>query len=260
MTLRSSSRPGGGGTVPSNWACERRTLHNRWVTREFGWVGSADTGAASWLAPYPYPYDTPVGAWLADRYPHVLQIMHPAYQWHGAHRDPTPVSWSQIAAARGTRLTPGMSFYAAGRLEGPNETVDGVFDMRPEAGSIPPEWIDAVYDHLDDAHMGLLWGGWGTFVDVEIRGAARVRDEAGWEYLVLSATRAIGEHTFVSRTPNFWWPEDHSWCAVCRHGHRRGRHPRGVHGSRAAGSDPRRPTDGDTAALSLTGLPAGQPS
>ncbi len=59
--------------------------------------------------------------------------------------------------------------------------------------------------------MGLLWGGWRTFVDA---GAARVRDEAGWEYLVPSATREIDEPTFASRTPNFWWPEDHSWCAA----------------------------------------------
>ncbi len=151
---------------------------------------------------------------MADRYRHVLQIMHPAYQWCGPDRDPTPVSWTQIADARGTRLKPGMSFYDVGRLDGPDETVAGVFDMRPDAGSIPPEWIDVVYEHLYDAHMGLLWGGWGTFVDVEIRGAARVGDTAGWEYLVLSTTREIDEHTFVSRTPNFWWPEDRSWCAA----------------------------------------------
>ncbi|WP_156112017.1 hypothetical protein [Prescottella defluvii] len=86
--------------------------------------------------------------------------------------------------------------------------------MRPEAGSLPSEWIGAVYEHLDDAHMGLLWAGWGTFVDVEITGATRVGDPAGWEYVVLSATRVIDEHTFVARTPNFWWPEDRSWCAA----------------------------------------------
>lgn len=184
------------------------------VTRSFGWVGCGDAGAVSWLAPYPYPYDAPSGGWLAGRYPHVLQILHPAYQWHSFDPDPTPVSWAQIAAARGTQLSPGMSFSEVGCLEGPDETVDGVFDMRPEAGSLPAEWIDVVYEHLNDAHMALLWGGWGTFVDVEIRGAARVSDEAGWEYLVLSATRAIDEHTLLSRTPNFWWNEDRSWCAA----------------------------------------------
>ncbi|MGF7120534.1 hypothetical protein [Rhodococcus sp. BE178] len=89
-----------------------------------------------------------------------------------------------------------------------------MFDMRPEAGSIPPERIGAVSEHLHDAHMGLLWGRWGTLVDEEIIGAARIRDEAGWEYLVLTATREIGQHTMVSRTPNFWWPDDRWWCAA----------------------------------------------
>ncbi|WFR71211.1 hypothetical protein P9209_18480 [Prescottella defluvii] len=184
------------------------------MTREFGWIGSSDTRAASWLAPYPYPYDTPVGGWLADRYTHVLQILHPAYRWHDSDTDPSPVSWAQIAAASGTQLKPGVGFSEVGRLQGPDETVDGVFDTRPEASSIPAEWIDTVYGHLDDAHIGSVVGRVGTFVDVEIRGAARIRDTAGWEYVVLSTTREIDEHTFFSRTPNFWWPEDRSWCAA----------------------------------------------
>lgn len=132
------------GRLASNVVSDRRRPHDRWVTRIFGWVGSSDSDAASWLAPYPYPYDAPLGGWLADRYPHVLQILHPAYQWHDSDTDPSPVSWAQIAAARGTQLKPGMSFYEVGRLQGPDETVDGVFDTRPEAGSIPAEWIDTV--------------------------------------------------------------------------------------------------------------------
>lgn len=46
-----------------------------------------------------------------------------------------------------------------GRLEGSDETVD------------------VVYEHLGDAHMGLSWGGWGTFVDVEIRGDPRLETQ-----------------------------------------------------------------------------------
>lgn len=175
-------------------------------------MGNRDNEAALWLTPYTYPYDAPSGGWMADRYPHVLQILHPAYLNCG--HDEISVTWAQIAAARGTVLRPGMNIYAAGELSSPDESIDGVFDLRPEAGSLPPELIDVLYEHLGDAHAGLLWGGWGTFVDVEIVGAARVEAGVGWEYLVLSASHEIDEHTLVSRTPNFWWPEDLSWCAA----------------------------------------------
>ncbi|MFD4468428.1 hypothetical protein ACFWPA_09055 [Rhodococcus sp. NPDC058505] len=177
-----------------------------------GWIGDPDPSAAEWVFPYRYPDALAGGGWLADRFGPLLQILHPAYLDGGA--EPTPVSWAAIAAACGTTLSPGATFMQVAAVDGPNAVVDGVFDDRPEMGSVPVELVPALYEHFPDAGSGLMWAGWAGFLDEEIRGCARVREPDGLEYQVIAATRVPGGRVVRSRTPNFWWPRDRSWCAA----------------------------------------------
>ncbi|GAB2651554.1 hypothetical protein ABI214_04730 [Prescottella soli] len=178
-----------------------------------GWVGDPSPAAALWLEPYPYPDAGPAGGWLADRYPYVLRILHPAYRGEGceSHR----VGWADIAASRGVSVAPGVRFLDVIGAKDPNATLAGVFDERPEMGSLPAELVDVVYGHFDDAVSGLFWDGWGQFLDEPIRGCARVAEGShGFSYQVVTAARSTEDRAVRIRTPNFWWPADRSWCAA----------------------------------------------
>ncbi|WP_127951461.1 hypothetical protein [Rhodococcus xishaensis] len=95
-----------------------------------GWVGDPSADSPTWLAPYPYPDPWPESGWLADLFPHVLQILHPAYL--GPDDAAQPVTWAKVAAARGTVLTIGETFET---IDDPCAPVDdGLFDASPEMG------------------------------------------------------------------------------------------------------------------------------
>ncbi|MFE4499897.1 hypothetical protein ACFRFQ_08525 [Rhodococcus sp. NPDC056743] len=139
------------------------------MSPRLGWIGDPSPDSATWLAPYPYPYPDaePRSRWMADRYPHVLRILHPAYLDYDGK--PRAVTWAQIAAAVGTEITVGTHFSEivgawfpeSTRPPDPTATIDGIFDSSPEMGSLPTELVDIVYEHFDDAHGGLFWAGWG---------------------------------------------------------------------------------------------------
>lgn len=137
------------------------------MTPRIGWAVQREAEPAVWLAPYRYPDASPQANWLADRYPHVVQITHP----------PEP---------------------------------DGL----PEMGSLPEGLLDPLFEHLHDAYAGLFWAGWGGFLDADLLGAAAVHDTNDWRYCVVSAVRSPGPSSVRERSPNFWWPRDHSWCTA----------------------------------------------
>ncbi|MBD0862549.1 hypothetical protein IA539_15200 [Gordonia sp. zg691] len=183
------------------------------MSPQFGWLGHPSAEPAQWLAPYPYPDGA--GGWLADRYAHIVRILHPAYVDDESGRQ-HPVTWTQIAAATGATMSPQVDFTDVTGVVSPDPVVEGVFDDGPEMGSLPPELIESVYEHLRDARYGLFWEGWGEFLDEPIRGCARVSDgpdRGGLSYQVVQA-RATSEPATRMRTPNYWWPEDQSWCAA----------------------------------------------
>lgn len=119
-----------------------------------GWVGDPDLSSATWLFPYRYPDALASGGWQAGRFGHRLQILHPAYLDRDG--EPTAVSWSVIAAACGTTVVPGSCFPQVISADSPNALVDGVFDDRPEMGSVPVELIPSLYEHFPDAESGLM--------------------------------------------------------------------------------------------------------
>lgn len=181
---------------------------------QFGWLGHPSSAPARWLAPYPYPGWT--DGWLADRYPHILRILHPAYSYDEAGGQ-QPVTWTQIAAATGATMSPHIDFTEVTGVLSPDPVLEGVFDEGPEMGSLPPEQIEVVYEHFRDARYGLFWEGWGGFLDEPIRGYAQVSGgpgSGGLSYQVVHVARTIVEPATRMRTHNYWWPEDQSWCAA----------------------------------------------
>lgn len=191
------------------------------MSPHIGWVGDPLPDRARWLAPFPYPDAEPTGHWLADRYPHVLRILHPAYRHDDG--EPRAVTWSRIAAAVGTEMIVGTQFsdivgaWFSHGVAGtdPCATIEGIFDTEPEIGSLPPELIDVVYDHFDDVQSGLFWDGWGGFLDEAIHGCARVSEGLnGLRYQFVTATRSPEQRATRTRSPNFWWPADQTWCGA----------------------------------------------
>ncbi|MDI9918716.1 hypothetical protein [Rhodococcus sp. IEGM 1379] len=191
------------------------------MSPRLGWIGDPLPDTAEWLAPYPYPDAGPRGQWLADRYPHTLRVLHPAYL--DTDGESQPVTWAQIAAAVGTEMTVGAQlseivgawFPETTGLPDPSATIEGTFDTAPEMGSLPPELINVLFNHFDDAQAGLFWTGWGEFLDEPIRGSALVSEGPdGLDYQVVTTTRSSTQSATRMRTPNFWWPADHTWCAA----------------------------------------------
>lgn len=174
-----------------------------------GWVPSSDVEAAQWLSPYPYPVprDRHGLVWLTGKFTHVIQVFHPAYYFGET------VTMSEIAKAFGKTLTPGIN--VIGDLcgnRGPNYTVPGLFDQRPEQGALPDELIDVFLEHLDgDAKWGLIWDGFADVYTAEWLHSGVV-DNGFTQYRCAHQESNPESALGFERSMSFWWPGDHRWC------------------------------------------------
>lgn len=173
------------------------------------WVGCEVADHARWLHPYRYPFafDADGSSWLSTRFRHAVRILHPAYM------DRVPVTWDEISTARGVPLGVRTSFYDLTGSNSPNHTVVDIFDTPPEQGSLPEEALELVYGALGDAGFGLLWEGFhDPGLSERLAVAATVRSDAT-VYKAISVSDSPTAFT-LERSPSFWWPESHSWCAA----------------------------------------------
>jgi len=191
------------------------------MVERVGWLSFNSSLLRERLVSYPYPYPGPPGqaGWLSDTYPYLLHIMHPT----GGPDDPSgagTVTWAHIADARGIHLRPGRAFYDVVGIHDPAPILDGVFDELPESGKLPTELQQPLYEHLNAAQWGLLWDGFhcdpvdAAFYDEADTVARTVESEGGLRYHPLTIDRTGRPSAMTSRSPNFWWPQDHSWVAA----------------------------------------------
>ncbi|MFF8990397.1 hypothetical protein ACF09H_10715 [Streptomyces sp. NPDC014983] len=167
-------------------------------------------------APGPAAFGTVAGV-CAPGFDAYVRILHPAGLGE------RPVRWSTVAAAHGTRVTPGTRWYdVVGKgpdyLNAAEYGMPGVWDEHPWEGPTPPAVAEALIPVLarhtttaERCWFG-LWNGYG-------------RRDLGWlptfstpgrEEVLLSGALADAVSPVAldefAELPDLWWPEDHAWC------------------------------------------------
>lgn len=178
--------------------------------RPANWVveGMHDGDAVDWLLP--------------GEFPARIRVFHPAFLLDGAERS---VCWSEVGAAIGTEMAPGIEFF---QLLGIEFTYNlrshpGLFDRPPSVGSLPVELFGPLVKVLrrhteapDRCWFG-FWEGWGD-LRKDIRATQSTfelpfqrRNHLLYGPLEGALESAI-EHGHQS--PSIWWPNDHAWCVA----------------------------------------------
>ncbi|QHE73049.1 hypothetical protein [Rhodococcus sp. WAY2] len=135
-----------------------------------------------------------------------IRILHPA------HYGQSVVRWGDVAAFYGTSLSHRSQF---GDLVGirPASVFDDVYDRDPSLGGPPPEVLRPLEELLaDSARFGLIWEGIAE-VSVEWKHAASVKG-ADFTYRTAQAENDLPDFPHPFLCPNFWWPDDHTWCVA----------------------------------------------
>ena len=174
------------------------------------WRPAENPQRADWIrdGSYPAVFDRSGNRWMAQAFTHTVRILHPAYL------NDRPVRWEDIGSRTGHTLNMGSSWYDVSGSTSPNHVVEHVFDCPPEQGSLPALFQEPLYECLATVSTGLLWNGYN---DPEARRLLDLApstqiDTAEFQVLEASDSNEYGFELAV--TPNYWWPEDHSWCAA----------------------------------------------
>ncbi|MFH7333909.1 hypothetical protein [Streptomyces sp. KHY 26] len=142
---------------------------------------------------------------------------------HPAGLEERPVRWSTVAAAHGTRVTPGTPWYdvvgmGPDYLNAAEYGVPGVWDEHPWEGPTPPAVAEALIPVLarhtatpERCWFG-LWNGYGRRdFDGLPAFTAPGREELLLSGALADAVSPVALDEFAE-LPDLWWPEDHAWC------------------------------------------------
>ncbi|MYW17400.1 hypothetical protein GT039_17830 [Streptomyces sp. SID2955] len=180
---------------------------------------SGDLSPAHWLSgqgPERAAFGTVAGV-AAPGFAAYARILHPA------RLDDRPVRWSTVAAAHGTRVTPGVRWHEVIGVDqdhadrcGPG--LPGVWDEHPHEGPTPPDVARSLLPVLarhtrtpEQCWFG-LWHGygrwdWGRFPTFGTPG----RDEVLLAGRLADAVSPATLDEFAD-LPDLWWPQDRAWC------------------------------------------------
>ncbi|CAL9282762.1 hypothetical protein [Streptomyces sp. SudanB182_2057] len=181
-------------------------------------VRTADLSPADWLTehgPGQGEFGT-VAAIAAPGFAAYARILHPA------RLDERPVRWSTVAAAHGTRVTPGSRWHEVigadqDCLDSTDHGRPGVWDEPPAEGPTPPEVAEALLPVLA-RHTGTpercwfgLWHGygrwdWDRFPTFGTPG----REEVLLAGRLADVVSPVTLDEFAE-LPDLWWPRDRSW-------------------------------------------------
>jgi len=182
---------------------------------------AADTGPAEWIVDGLRGFADSVLSLVPAGFPAYVRVFHPASR--GRWGETSPVRWGEIAALSGTRAHAGMQL---GALTGSSETQPafwpGVFDDRPEVGSLPPE-LAAVLASALARHTttpGRCWfAAWEGFggIRADVQSAPKFDLPHRSYHLLVGPVTAAAESTLNSvgtQSSSLWWPDDRAWCVA----------------------------------------------
>ncbi|GAA2773576.1 hypothetical protein GCM10010521_59720 [Streptomyces rameus] len=158
-----------------------------------------------------------VAAVAAPGFAAYARILHPA------GLGDRPVRWSAVAAAHGTRVTPGSRWHEVIGMDRDYTNrsdlgLPGVWDEHPGEGPTPPDVARSLLPVLA-RHTGTaeqcwfgLWHGygrwdWDRFPTFETPG----RDEVLLAGRLADAVSPVTLDEFAE-LPDLWWPRDRAWC------------------------------------------------
>ncbi|MFI0228413.1 hypothetical protein [Streptomyces sp. NPDC017086] len=179
---------------------------------------SDDLSPADWLTvrgPGQGAFGTVAGV-AAPGFAAYARVLHPAAL------DERPVRWSAVAAARGTRITPGVHWHEViGKdreyVDRSGPGVPGVWDEHPAEGPTPPGVARALLPVLarhtrtpERCWFG-LWHGygrwdWDRFPTFGTPG----REEVLLAGRLADVVSPVAMDEF-SELPDLWWPQDRAW-------------------------------------------------
>lgn len=181
-----------------------------------------DLRPAQWLTERVRSFGDNVGSLVPATYQAYARLFHPAFAGG------KPVRWAEIAGANHRIAHPQMQFtrltgYASRYDPGYRARQIGVFDDAPEVGRLDPDLAMSLVDSLAshtataDRCWFAVWHGWGDLDRAFDR--QPTFPLPGREYHLASgplaaAAQSVGDSTFLHRSANLWWPDDHSWCVA----------------------------------------------
>ncbi|MEU1409984.1 hypothetical protein ABZ471_48835 [Streptomyces sp. NPDC005728] len=196
-------------------------LHREPVPERYGrlQVLAADLSPAQWLiegAPGHGAFATVAGV-AAPGFEAYARVLHPA------SLDERPVRWATVAAAHGTRVTPGTHWHeviGAGRdyVNRSDHGLPGVWDEHPGEGPTPPDVAQILIPLLgrhtrtpERCFFG-LWCGYGRWdFDRFPTFPTPGRDEVLLAGTLADAVSPQSLDEFAE-LPDLWWPADRAWC------------------------------------------------
>lgn len=201
-----------------------------------------DVSPADWIIDRLHDFAVDVGSVIPEGFDAYARLFHPAVRIEDGEE--VTVLWSEIAAANGAKVHPEMQWNGiSGIWEHSGETSPGLWDLEPDVGSLPLQYLDHLVDLLSPhtSRPGQVWFGvWDGFGCLKIRpGGTAVLASSGRETKRRSVRKSPSAPTF--ELPNrayyllsgplagiresmceepFWqsanllWPADRSWCVA----------------------------------------------
>lgn len=180
-----------------------------------------DLTPADWLVEGLRTFAVNVNSLVPAGFAAYARVLHPAYKRDGEAE--VPVSWHEIASAKGRVLHPEVQFESVVGVERYSQSGDPwLWDTEPDVGELPAELavkltsVLARYTATPKDCWFAVWDGRG---DVEFPPfVAPTFHLPGRDYFLLSgpiiaAAQSVSKHV-GHRSANLWWPTDKAWCVA----------------------------------------------
>ena len=175
-----------------------------------------DVSPADWLTHQIRGFAENVGSIVPNGFDTYARLFHPA-----SRRD-VPVTWTEIAGARGKVVHPEMQWANITGVELYEGILDpGIWDLEPKIGTMPQAWapqlIGALENHTTTPER-VWFCVWNGFAGVFTGSTEPLVELPNREYFLLKgpisvASESLGETPFP-QSANLWWPDDRSWCVA----------------------------------------------
>lgn len=200
-----------------------------------------DLSPADWVVDRIHDFAVDVGSIIPEGFEAYVRLLHPAIRIEDGRQ--VAVSWTEIAAATGRTPHPEMQWpNISGVWEHSGETVAGLWDLEPDVGSLPRQYVDRLREILSaftttpDRVWFAVWDGFGG---LKIRPGGTAVLSFGLQqrrppnpepspaptfhlpnrsfYLLFGPIEGMNESMCEGpfwQSANLWWPDDRAWCVA----------------------------------------------